>query len=433
MTNNKNVTVGIISAPDHATKLAENTLHQLEKLLREKIDSNISWHIVQVIDPLTGAAEAAQEILYSAASIKYKKEWDYAICLTDLPIFFEKDVVVADLSFRYDVAQISVPTFGFLAMKKRVKKAIIQLLYELYEQDKYKDIEENQLNEQNKEQVETTSTLLKRIFPFLPMKRQINPDIYFKSELDFVKEEFHIQETNDSTEKINSRLENEDDQRTHSYDINDNNIDVRYLMYPRINGKFKLILGMTIANNPLRIMASFKRVTTVAFTTGAFGLIFPTIWKLGQLFSIYRLTGMMCAAMIGLVAWLIIAHNLWEHTSMRNEPNLRRLYNMVTVTTLVVDVLTYYIILYILFSVTIMLIIPVDYFQSEINDVNGSGSAFFQYLRAAWATTSISTIVSAIGVGLEDEELVKDITYGYRQKRRYKETEQYKNNNEPSL
>lgn len=433
MTNNKTVTVGIISAPDHATKLAENTLHQLEKLLREKIDSNIHWHIVQVIDPLTGAAEAAQEILYSAASIKYKKEWDYAICLTDLPIFFEKDVVVADLSFRYDVAQISVPTFGFLAMKKRVKKAIIQLLSELYEQDKYKDIEENQLNEQNKEHMEITSTLLKRIFPFLPMKRQINPDIYFKSELDFVKEEFHIQETNDSTEKINSRLENEDDQRTHSYDINDNNIDVRYLMYPRINGKFKLILGMTIANNPLRIMASFKGVTTVAFTTGAFGLIFPTIWKLGQLFSIYRLTGMMCAAMIGLVAWLIIAHNLWEHTSMRNEPNLRRLYNMVTVTTLVVDVLTYYIILFILFSVTIMLIIPVDYFQSEINNVNGSGSAFFQYLRAAWATTSISTIVSAIGVGLEDEELVKDITYGYRQKRRYKETEQYKNNNEPSL
>src|SRR5699024_11197675 len=384
MTNNKTVTVSIISAPDHATKLAENTLHQLEKLLREKIDSNIHWHIVQVIDPLTGAAEAAQEILYSAASIKYKNEWDYAICLTDLPIFFEKDVVVADLSFRYDVAQISVPTFGFLAIKKRVKKTIIQLLSELYEQDKYKDMKNNQLNEQNKDQVETTSTLLKRIFPFLPMKRQVNPDIYFKSELDFVKEEFHTQQTNDSTQKVNSRLENEEEQQTHSYDINDNNIDVRYLMYPRINGIFKLILGMTIANNPLRIMASFKGVTTVAFTTGAFGLIFPTIWKLGQLFSIYRLTGMMCAAMIGLVAWLIIAHNLWEHTSMRNEPSLRRLYNTVTITTLVVDVLTYYIILFILFSITIMLIIPVDYFQSEINDVNGSGSAFFQYLRAAW-------------------------------------------------
>src|SRR5699024_11815505 len=174
---------GIISAPDHATKLTENTLQELEKLLREKIDPDIYWHIVQVIDPSTGAAEAAQEILYSAASIKYKNEWDYAICLTDVPIVFERDVVVADLSFRYDVAQISVPTFGFLAIKKRVKKTIIQLLYELYEQDKYKDIEENQLNEQNKEQVETTSTLLKRIFPFLPMKRQINPDIYFKSEL----------------------------------------------------------------------------------------------------------------------------------------------------------------------------------------------------------------------------------------------------------
>src|SRR5699024_11620230 len=105
MTNNKNVTVGIISAPDHATKLAENTFHQLEKLLREKIDSNINWQIVQVIDPLTGAAEAAQEMSCSAASIKYKKDWHYAICLTYLPIFFVKDVVVAYLSFRYDVDQ----------------------------------------------------------------------------------------------------------------------------------------------------------------------------------------------------------------------------------------------------------------------------------------------------------------------------------------
>src|SRR5699024_7696345 len=146
----------------------------------------------------------------------------------------------------------------------------------------------------NTAQVETTSTSLKRIFPLLPMKRQINPDIYFKSELDFVKEEFHIQGTKDNTEKRNSCLENKAAQRTQSYDINDNDIDVKYLMYPRINGKFKLILAMTIANNPVKIMASFKGVTTVAFTTGSFGLIFPTIWKLGQLFSIYRLTGIMC-------------------------------------------------------------------------------------------------------------------------------------------
>lgn len=432
MTNNKIITVGIISAPDLATKLAIKSLENLEKVLKKKIDSNADWKIEQVTDPLTGAAEAAQEILYSAASIKHKKQWDYAICLTDLPIFFQKDIVVADVSLLYNVAQISIPTFGFLAMKKRMKKAVIYLLAELYEQD-YND--KSQLEHSytpDKQYEETTVHSLKRIFPFLPMRRQVNPDIHFKSELNFVKEEFHFKRNNNPKGK-EDKTNRDDDQDTDSYDINDNNIDVRYLMYPRINGKLKLILGMTVANNPLKIMASFKGVTAVAFTTGAFAFIFPTIWKLGQAFSLFRLIVIMAAAIAGLIAWLIIAHNLWERPSTRNEPTLRRLYNMVTVTTLAIDVLTYYIVLFILFSITIMLIVPVDYFQDEIKDINGSGSAFFQYLLAAWATTSISTIVSAIGVGLEDEELVKDITYGYRQKRRYQETEQYKINNEQSL
>lgn len=424
MVENKVMKIGIISAPEHATKLADKSLQRLENIFSQQIDKKMDWQVEQIIDPLTGAAEAAQDILYSAASIKRKKEWDYAICLTDLPIFYHKEIVAADISFYYQVAQISIPAFGFLPIKRRIKKVITQLLSELYHHNNNDKPKLYNSNAKEKQTETSTTHFLKRIFPLMPIRRQDNPDIYFTSNLDFIKDEFHSDEQKNAPKK--------GDKRNYSYEINDNNIDVRYLVYPRIRGKMKLIFGMTIANNPLRIMTSFKNVTTVAFTTGAFALIFPTIWNLGQLFSIYRLLAIMLAAIFGLILWLIIAHNLWERPSTRNEPILRRLYNTVTVTTLTIDVLTYYIVLYFLFFITCTIIIPIDYLQSEINDDLGNGSAFIQYLRVAWATASITTIVSAIGVGLENEELVKDITYGYRQKRRYKKTEQYKNDNELS-
>src|SRR5699024_9618296 len=168
-------------------------------------------------------------------------------------------------------------------------------------------------------------------------------------------------------------------------------------------------------------------VIAIAFTTGAFALIFPTIWNLSQLFSVYRLSGMMIAAILGLVTWIIIAHHLWEHPSGKNRRNIRRLYNLATTLTLIIDVTTYYLFMFVLFLVACLVLIPIEYFQSIIDNYDDVGSIFISYLRIAWTAASISTIVSAIGAGLENEELVRDITYGYRQNRRYEELNRHTN------
>jgi len=84
------------------------------------------------------------------------------------------------------------------------------------------------------------------------------------------------------------------DQSNYTNETNDNNIDVRYLVYPRLHGLLRLIIGMTFANNPLKIMSSFKSVIAIAFTTGAFSLIFPTIcepWPTIFSLSSYRYDG----------------------------------------------------------------------------------------------------------------------------------------------
>lgn len=66
---------------------------------------------------------------------------------------------------------------------------------------------------------------------------------------------------------------------------------LRYLSSSRSRGMFRLVSGMTFANNPLNMMASLSNIVAIAFTTGAFGLVFTTMWQMAYNFSMWRLFG----------------------------------------------------------------------------------------------------------------------------------------------
>ncbi|AIF42348.1 hypothetical protein [Virgibacillus sp. SK37] len=365
------VRVGLIAAPELPAEIANRYVEQLPEAFEREIDDSVTWEVEMVVDPLTGAAENVDKIIEKAAELRNGEDWGYAICLTDLPIFDNSSIVAADISKKHYIAQLSVPSFGWLPIKKRMRKAVIQIMNELYNGSRLE-------NNDHKVKKNFTGDMLQRQFPLTKVKR-ISPNDEHKD------------------------------------------IETRYIVIPKINGEVRLLMGMTQANRPWSIMSSFKKVIAIAFSTGAFALIFTTLWNLSDILSTLRLSVLSFAAISLMVIWIITAHNLWERPSNRHQTHLRHLYNQTTLITLLLSVLTYYLALFLLFLITVIVIVPPEAYNSAVN--REGDFTIMQYIRLAWIGTSISTIAGAIGAGLENEELVRDITYGYRQKRRYKEVE----------
>lgn len=196
--------------------------------------------------------------------------------------------------------------------------------------------------------------------------------------------------------------------------------DKRYIVTPRLNGRIRLLLGMAQANRPWSIMSSFRKIIAVAFTTGAFGTIFSTIWTLSHVMSDLRLIILTGAAISLMVIWLIVAHNLWEMPASGRERSLRHLYNQTTLLTLLLSVISYYIVMFLLFFILVVTLVPPEAFVKLAN--LEESFSIIHYAQLAWILASMTTVTGAIGASMEDEDKVRDITYGYRQKRRYEES-----------
>ncbi|WP_240376721.1 hypothetical protein [Bacillus piscicola] len=383
------IRVGIIPAPELPESIARDLLDKFPDYFSKYIDDQVSWNVDILVDPLTGAAENVNDIIDEAIMRRKQKNWHYAICLTDLPIFTGKDIVLADANYEERVAQVSLPAFGSVPMKNRICNTIIELLSELYKG--FSDIKgANQNSMQGKDMSHKE-------------KKQVH--YYgFKQE---------------KTRKFSSI-------RKTKFIRKDEKVDVRYIVIPRMNGRLRILLGMTHANRPWTVFPSFKNVIAIAFATGAYGLIFPTLWKLSAAFALPRLLGLTAVSLFSMVVWVTIAHGLWEKRTAKSKKKLRRLYNTATLSTLSIAVMFYYIVLVILFFGMVSIFVPPELFAEEAG--LKESATIVDYVKLAWLAASVATVAGAMGAGLENDELVRTITYGYRQRRRYKEMNTEKEN-----
>ena len=358
------VSLGLIPAPDIPEKIARELASQLPELLTNRVDGDVGWEVPVVVDPLTGTDREAPEILDECRERMLREGWDLAVCLTDLPVCRSGTLVAADMSAGRGVASLSLPALGAMRLRPRVRELTLQLAGELYERTKEPGADD-------------------------PPARGSQP-----------------------TGSVGSfrRVDPPDE------DMKAMDVDARFAS-PGVLGHLRLWSGMVLANRPWKMLPAFKGAIAAAFATGAYVLAISSMWLLADAVGFLRLLALMAVAIVAMVAWIIIAHHLWERPEDPQQRKWAPLYNGVTVLSVSAAVLLAYAILFALLFVAAWVFVPGSYFQSTLKHPIGFG----EYLTLSWLGASLATVAGALGASLEDEERVREASYGYRQRRRHED------------
>ena len=378
--HDRSVALGLIPAPEMPHRLAQELSTKLPELLSRRVDERVSWEVSVICDPLTGSDPDAVRVIDAGRERMVEEGWNLAICLTDLPIRTDGRPVVATVSTAYNVAVLSLPPLGVTLLRRRVREATLQLVSELYEGSpelgragEYRDAAEGNSGQVRRPGSRAHRLVERRLTELISPIRRITP-------------------TNE-----------EDDE-----------VDVRFVS-PKVRGHLRLLAGMVLANRPWRLFTTMKGTLAAAFATAAYALVMPIIWQMADSLSWVRLLALMALALAAMIVWIIVAHHLWERPAAQEEAREQAaLYNASTALTLGVAVLFSYAVLFVLVLVAAGFFLESGFLQSNL----GHPVGLSDYVRLAWMATSLATVDGALGSGLEDEETVREATYGYRQQRR---------------
>lgn len=351
------VTIGLVPSPGLPEDIANDIRDDLARDLGEAIDSDVRWVVRVVPDPIAGSNVETPDLLDELGTLAHTDAWDYTIALTDLPVRRNKKIVLADASMDQGAGWISIPALGALWLRRKVRRITVQLVKDLY----------------------------------------VGPNNDNNEDDDLLRSEKAGRgDTSDAEEMI----------------------DTRYISRSRF-ATAHLLGGMVYANEPWTIFPSFKTTAVTAVATGSYGLIFASMWELGEHASTIRLIVLSLVAMSLLSGWIIVSHSLWQPHSGASSQFLTTLYNATTVITIGTGVLFAYAMIYLVLLFESAIFMPPSLLASRLEmPVNA-----LNYVTATWVTTSVATLAGALGAGLEDTERVRQATFSWRMLRRFEEHE----------
>ena len=185
---------------------------------------------------------------------------------------------------------------------------------------------------------------------------------------------------------------------------------------PRLSGRWRLLLGMVLANRPWLLVPGLKSALVAALATGAIATINSTVWVLADSMSWWRLLVATIASVVLVVAWLVIDGELWDRpdddsTEARERS---RLYNTSTLVTLTAGVFICYLALYVVNLVWALFVLDPAVLGGYLKQPMGYGDLFV----LAWFVASAATVGGGLGSGLESDEAIRAATYSKREEER---------------
>jgi hypothetical protein len=185
---------------------------------------------------------------------------------------------------------------------------------------------------------------------------------------------------------------------------------------PRRSGRWRLLLGMVLANRPWLLVPGLKTALVAALTTGAIATINSTVWLLAGSLSPWRLVVATIASIALVVGWLVIDGELWDRPD-DDSPQARersRLYNTSTLVTLTVGVVISYLALYVLNLLWALFILDPALMGGYLKQPFRYPDLFV----LAWFVASAATVGGALGSGLESDEAIRAAAYSKREEDR---------------
>lgn len=346
------IVVGLVATPpDHPAQVTAQLRAELADRLAERVDADVRWTVREgwgdVAPRRDGGADA---LLDDLARRRIDDHWDIAVCLTDLPLHADRMPLVAQTSAQRRAALVSLPALGlrqFPAVRAVVPDLVDRILT---------DASDQRVPPVDREPAEPAGRIT----------------------------------------------------AVHRVDGGGDAGELRYVA-SRLTGPVRLLTGMVRANRPGRALLGLSKLLVGAFGTAAFALTTNTIWKIGDALGPLRLTVIMLLGLTALVAWLIIAHDLWEKPDAHTPPELTRLFNWGTTITLALATAVSYLVLFAGTALAAALLIDASVLEQTLQRPTHATD----YLTLAWIISSLATVGGAIGSGLEDEEAVRAAAYGY--------------------
>ncbi|MDT7765565.1 MAG: hypothetical protein QOC63_4985, partial [Mycobacterium sp.] len=346
--NGPQIVLGLVGAPGVAFSLARDLADAGlgEELARRLPGAN--WRVEVVEGRLVQPPATDAVIVDSARRLLLDSGWDVVVCLTDLPLHVHRRPVVAHANPVQNVAILSVPAFGAVGARQRIREGIVRLVERLIGSYGRGPDARGVVAPPRRMSVQRV--------------RELGTD------------------TADGAFAFTARV---------------------------LTGNLVLLGGMVAANQPWRLSLRLSRALTGAVAVGVFGLVYSDVWRLSDAFGWQRLIGTALLSVGATAATLIVGAELWERTAA---PGVRKqvlLFNIATVVTVVIGVTVLYAALYLLALVAAFWFVVPQVFTNAVDHP----ASLRDYFQLAWLTCSLAMIGGALGAALETEDAVREAAY----------------------
>jgi uncharacterized membrane protein len=342
----------VIAPPGLGEEVAAELAEDVAELLSKRYP-DVEWKVSHLRDSLVAPPVHLTELVDATRARMLDEDWDLAVLVTELPLRLHRRPLLSHASPTHGVALVSLPAHGILRVGPRL--------------------------------IETVADAVSALVGDAPKQ--------------------------DSRGRLASRRRGAEQRLAElAGEIEGPVADGIAFPARVVGGNVRLLLGMIRANGPWRFAARLSRALVGALAVATVTLILHDVWRIAASLDVLRLTALTVIAVGVAVVMLIVEHSLWERTADPRAKEQVTLFNLTTLATITLGIVSLYVEVFGVVLLGSALLIDSSLLADEI----GHAANVAEYLRIAWLVSSLATVGGALGGALESDDAVREAAYAYR-------------------